>query len=312
LERYKIIWILLVWILALTSPLTWAGEPRTVFVSIAPQKYFVQQIGKDLVTVNVMVPPGASPHTYEPKPRQMAAISRAESYFAIGVSFEKVWLPKIAAGNPHLKVVHTDQAVPKIPMAMPALQDEDAEQTAAHRQKPQGQDHSQGGHHHDRDGHDPHVWLSPPLVRIQAAAILKALIEIDPAHRQDYETNYDRFIAAIDALHQDLKAVFAGREGMQFMVFHPSWGYFADTYALEQVPVEFEGKAPKPQGLKRLIEHARARGIRAIFVQPQFSTRSAELVAREIGGQVVPADPLAEDWAGNLRTIAAKFETALR
>lgn len=264
----KINWVPIVAAMMLLASGSAAGKPA-VFVSINPQKYFVQQIGKDLVTVNVMVPPGASPHTYEPKPRQMAALARAELYFAIGVTFEKVWLPKIAAGNPRLKVVHTDQNVPKIPMVTPALQGEDAEQTAVHHRKPQGQAHSHDGHHHDRDGHDPHVWLAP-LVRIQAAAILKALIEIDPAHRQDYETNYDRFIAAIDALHRDLKVVFAGREGMQFVVFHPSWGYFAKTYALEQVPVEVEGKAPKPQGLKRLIEHARARG----FGQFSFSPSS--------------------------------------
>jgi zinc transport system substrate-binding protein len=96
------------------------------------------------------------------------------------------------------------------------------------------------------------------------------------------------------------------------MVFHPSWGYFAHAYGLKMVPIEIEGKEPKPAQLRELIEHARENGIKFVFVQPQFSARSAKLIAGEIGGQVVFADPLAEDWADNLRGVARKFETALR
>jgi zinc transport system substrate-binding protein len=110
----------------------------------------------------------------------------------------------------------------------------------------------------------------------------------------------------------DLKKTFAGKKGLQFMVFHPAWGYFADTYGLKQVPIEIEGKDPKPAQLKALIQHAREDGIKVIFVQPQFSSQSAELVAREIGGQVAFANPLAEDWMANLREVADKFESALK
>jgi zinc transport system substrate-binding protein len=96
------------------------------------------------------------------------------------------------------------------------------------------------------------------------------------------------------------------------MVFHPSWGYFAKEYELEQVPIEIEGKAPKPAQLTTLIRHAREHGIRVVFVQPQFSAKSAEMISREIGGHVVHVDPLAENWAGNLREVARKFITAVR
>jgi zinc transport system substrate-binding protein len=96
------------------------------------------------------------------------------------------------------------------------------------------------------------------------------------------------------------------------MVFHPAWGYFAHTYGLQQVPVEIEGKNPKPAQIKELIEHARKNDIKAIFVQPQFSGRNAELIAREIDGQVVSADPLAEDWANNLRKVAQQIKVQLR
>ena len=279
-----------------------AAEPLGVFVSIVPQKTFVQQIGKDRVDVHVMVEPGASPATYEPRPRQMAALTKARAYFAVGAPFEKAWLKKIAAANPQMRIVHTDHGIAKTPMA-------------AHHHH-EGDDHHHGhAAHDDHSGHgtpDPHVWLSPPLVVLQARAILDALQAVDPAHADVYAANYRAFVAALVDLDLELKSVFAGRQGMQFMVFHPAWGYFARAYGLEQVPIEIEGKDPKPAQLQELIEHARERDIRVVFVQPQFSTRSAELVAREIGGQVAFANPLAEDWMVNLRHVADKFRAALK
>ena len=274
-----------------------AGKKLAVFVSIPPQKYFVQQIGEQRVDVQVMVQPGASPATYEPRPRQVAAISRTHIYFAIGVPFEKIWLKKIAAANPNMQVVHTDQGIQKIPMAANHTKSED------HR----GKDHQD--HHGELD---PHIWLSPTLVMTQARTILNALVEIDPGHRAVYEANTQVFVSKLAALDTDLKITFAGKQGFQFMVFHPSWGYFARTYGLQQVPVEIEGKDPKPAQLKALIEHAKKKHINIIFVQPQFSSRNAELVAKEIGGQVIFADPLASDWSDNLREVAQKLKAALR
>ena len=274
-----------------------AAEKVTVFVSIAPQKFFLQQIGRQRVDVQVMVQAGASPATYEPRPRQMAAISKAQAYFAIGVSFERTWLGKISAANPAMQVVHTDHGIPKIPMTTHPIDSE------RHRQKD----------HQDHHGElDPHIWLSPTLVMAQARTILKALDEIDPNHSAEYETGARDFISKLAALDAELKKTFAGKQGLQFMVFHPSWGYFARSYGLKQVPVEIEGKDPKPAQLKGLIEHAKKKDIKIIFVQPQFSTRSAGLIAKEIGGQVVFADPLAPNWLGNLREVAKKFKAALR
>ena len=146
----------------------------------------------------------------------------------------------------------------------------------------------------------------------QAQTILNALLEVDPANRAVYEANYKAFISKLAALDAELKSVFAGKQGLQFMVLHPAWGYFARTYGLKQVPIEIEGKDPKPAQLKELIEYAKKNRIKIIFVQPQFSRRSAKLVAKEIGGQVVFADPLAADWPDNLREVAGKFNAALR
>jgi zinc transport system substrate-binding protein len=273
-----------------------ADDKLPVFVSIAPQKYFVQQIGKELVNVRVMVQPGADPHSYEPRPRQMVAFSRAQLYFAIGIEFETAKLKKIIATHPQIKVVRTDRGIPKIPMA------------ATHHKEEEFHETDEPGH----GGLDPHIWLSPPLVMVQARTILRALQDIDPTRRSVYEANYNAFISELVKLDTDLKHIFAGRHGLRFMVFHPSWGYFAHSYGLQQVAIELEGKAPKPAQLKELIQHARENDIKIIFVQPQFSAKSANLIAKEIGGEVAFVDPLAEDWSANLREVAKKFKSALK
>lgn len=312
---------LVIGILSLFPGSVSAADQIPVFVSIVPQKYFVQQIGKELVDVQVMVQPGASPATYEPKPQQMADLSKAKIYFAIGVPFENAWLGKIADANPNMEVIHTDHGIDK--RAMKAHHHHDDPEKGHHdgEHREADHDHEKSEHHggvaHDEDHHehaglDPHIWLSPPLVKIQARNILAALQEADPAHRSVYEANFKEFTARIDQLDTDLKKTFAGKKGLQFMVFHPAWGYFAHAYGLKQAPIEIEGKDPKPAQLKELIQHARENGIKVVFVQPQFSTKSAELIAREIGGQVAFANPLAEDWMANLREVADKFESALK
>jgi zinc transport system substrate-binding protein len=166
---------------------------------------------------------------------------------------------------------------------------------------------------HDHASGDPHVWLSPPLVMLQARNILQPLTEVDPEGRDHYERNYKVFIDEIVDLDAELMATFAQSGGLRtFMVFHPSWGYFAAAYGLTQVGVESEGKEPKPRELRDLIEFARKKDIAAIFVQPQYSRKSAEAIAREIGAQVAVADPLAADWAQNLRAVAGQFKKALK
>lgn len=273
----------------------------SVFVSIPPQRYFVQQIGKDRVSVQVMVRPGASPATYEPKSVQMAAIAKADVYFSIGVPFEDVWLEKIAAANPKMQIVATDRGIEKLPMAM---------HHHDHNRDVERHDHGPGkgqGHHLD-----PHVWTAPLLVIQQARTIATALKQIDPVHQSRYEANYATFAEALTQLDGELREALNGFENRKFLVFHPSWGYFAQAYGLLQVPVEVEGKSPKPAHLHDIIEHARRDNIRAVFVQPQFSTKSARTIAAAIGATVVVADPLAEDWADNLRRQTLKFKDALR
>ena len=270
------------------------ARPLRAFVSILPQKFFVEKIGGDLVDVAVMVEPGANPHTYEPKPKQMVALAKTSVYFAIGVPFETVWLAKIAGTNPNMLVVHTEAGIPKILMKV-------------HQQEGSPREHGHAGIN------DPHVWLSPPLVMILAGNILEALLRLDPTHGSVYEKNHTSFMKELLGLDKEIRAALRGKgKNVEFVVFHPAWGYFAQTYGLEQVPVEIEGKEPKPAELQYLIQYARERGIKVVFVQPQFSSLAAQAIAKSIGGQIVFVDPLAADWATNLRQVALTFKAALK
>jgi zinc transport system substrate-binding protein len=292
---------LMMLVMACICIMTWTSatqaQPLRVFVSIPPQRFFVKQIGSQWVDVEVMVPPGANPATYEPKPAQMVALTKAKIYFSIGVPFERVWLKKIAAASPAMRMVPTDEGIKKRLMK-------------SHPHHEEGKSNRHERHHGIPD---PHIWLSPPLVMVQARNILTAMVKTDPAHRSIYESNFKNLMKKLAGLHAELSRLLDETvKGKEFMVFHPSWGYFADAYGLVQVPLEIEGKEPKPAQLKAIIQHAKERGIRAIFVQPQFSTKSAAVMAKAMGGEVVFADPLAENWMENLRQQARKVKAALR
>ncbi|MFO7964847.1 MAG: zinc ABC transporter substrate-binding protein [Desulfobacterales bacterium] len=280
----------------LSASSAYGADAVPVFVSILPQKYFVERIGGDRVDVSVMVQPGANPAVYEPKPMQMAKLANARIYFAVGVPFESAWLEKFASVGSRLTIVQTQAGIKKRPMPAMHL-------------------HGNGRLHeplpHSRRS-DPHVWTSPPLVKILADNIHGGLSSVDPENASLYEANYRRFIEEINELDLRIRRILSKIDPPRsFMVYHPSWGYFADTYHLKQIPVELEGKAPKPAQLRRLIERAEAEGIKVIFAQPQFSTKSAEAVAGAIGGRVVYADPLAYDWPGNLLRQAEQFKAAV-
>jgi len=266
---------------------TGARDILNVAVSIAPQKYFVERIGGDYVSVNVIVEPGASPATYEPKPEQLKALSHADLYFTIGVPFEDAWLDRIASVSSHMIIIDTAAGIERMPMPV--------------RLEQESHGHSD---REDPEHPDPHIWLSPSLVKIQIKTICEALAQIDPAHSEDYQANLESFLADIDALDKEIREKLAGLESREFIVFHPAWGYFARDYDLEMIPIEIGGQEPSAAELTRIIADAKERHIRVILAQPEFSTKAAETIAREIGGEVLLISPLAEDWLGNLRHLA--------
>lgn len=286
------------------------GETETnkpvITVSVLPQQYFVRRIAGDTFRINVMIPPGHSPATYEPSPREMTAVSESILYFRIGhIVFEEAWMDKLTALNRDMKVVDTSAGVSLI-------------KGAPHTHPGDDHDHAEHDHEHGdqkevsrHEGIDPHIWLSPTAVQIQAKHILDALSTAAPDQKSVFETNYQTFIAEVQALHIEIQTLLRPLKGQQFMVYHPAWSYFAREYGLVQFPIEIEGKQPGAKDMKQVMDTAKAENIRVIFVQRQFDADSARAVAEGIGGTVIALDPLAPDWPANMRKIARTFSAAL-
>ena len=271
----------------------------TVTVSIIPQKYFIEQITKDLVNINDMVAPGSCSHTYEPKPAQMKELARSDAYFSIGDGFEKAWLPKFKSANPKLVMVDTVKGIEKIPMA------------EHHHEEEKG--HKGHGHHdHDEETLDPHVWLDPMLVKMQAKNMLDALVSLYPEHATTFTQNYETFVASLDELDMMLQKTLENVKSRKFIIFHPSFGYFAQRYHLEQIAIEVSGKEPKPSELAKIIKEAKEENVKVVFVSPQFSQKSADTIAKQIGGKTLAIDPLAAAWKENLLNVAKIFQTELK
>jgi len=282
-------------------------EKINTTVSIVPLAYFAERIGGDWVNVNIMVGPGESPHTYEPTPEKMVAVSESPIFFSIGVEYEQVWLPKFEDANPDMVVVDTSAGIERITM-------NDRIDLSAAIDEADEHDHDEAedtDHDHEESGLDPHVWLSPENGKIIAENMLNGLIELAPQHEADFRSNYDALIADIDDTDAQIKEILAGSENRPFMVFHPSWGYFAKQYNLQQVALEVEGQEPSASELAQLVDLALEQGVTVIFVAPAFSTASAEALAQEIGGTVATANPLAENWLENLSTVAQAFSDAI-
>lgn len=257
-------------------------------VSILPQKSFVESIGGDKVNVSLMVQPGNSPHTYEPKPSQMKDIAKADIYFTIGVEFEKVWLQKFRDLNTRMVVSDLSQGIKK------------REMKAHHHE-----DKHEEGHDETPHSLDPHIWTSPHNVSLIASTIYQTLSKLDPENASYYRENLEQFRAKIEETDKKIGGILsASPEGTPFMVFHPAWGYFAEAYGLEQLPVEIEGKEPKPRELIHLIKEAEKHQVKAIFTQPEFSDATARLISQELGIKVIKASPLAPDWSQNLINLA--------
>ena len=160
-------------------------------------------------------------------------------------------------------------------------------------------------------GTDPHIWLSPQLVKIQAQTIYDGLMQIDPSNERFYGANLAAFLTDLDELDSSIRKKLLGLESRKFMVFHPAWSYFALDYELEMVPIEIEGSEPSAAEMAELIRAAQEDDIKVIFAQPEFSTERAQTIAEEIGGEVLLISPLASDWLENLQRVADAFAEVL-
>lgn len=256
-----------------------------VLVSVAPHKFFVEKISGETLSIGLMVPAGASSHTYEPSPRQMIEAGKADLWFQIGEGFEERAGRSLQSHNPRLQLVNLQSGLDLI-----------YDHQCAHCKK-------------HRDSVDPHFWLSARQGKIQAETIAKTLSARYPQHQELYRQNLQKFLGELDQLDKDISTILQASPQRMIMVSHPAYAYFCRDYSLQQLSIEFEGKDPTPQQLTNVILQAKQARITTIFVQKQYSNKGAKLIAQQLGAQVVTLDPYAEQYMTAMLAIARAFAT---
>jgi len=289
--------LLLCTLLFASGPARGNAPPLQVVVSILPQQYLVERVAGDRVKILTLVQPGDNEATYSPGPATLAALDEAQLWFTLGVHFELVWLERITRDRPGLRVVSLAEGLP--------LREVEASWTV-------GRDGDDRERAHDHAGlPDPHTWTDPRLAARMATRIAATLARLDPEGAEQFHARAAALQEELFALHEEIAARLEPVRGTAFIVFHPSWGYFADAYGLRQLPIEIGGREPGPRGLAELIRRGQETDARVVFVQQQFSQRSARAVAEAIGAEVVEADPLALDYINNLRAVSQRMLAAL-
>ena len=251
-----------------------AGDRIRVAVSVAPQAEIVRRIGGDRVSVESLVAPGALDEDLSLSPRKALALERTDLYVKVGhpaFAIEDRYVEPFLARHPDIRVVEMSQGMDLILDV------------------------------HGHEGGDPHVWVAPQTVAVAARNIAAALSEIDPPHASEYRANLELFLEDVDRLDREIRARLEGGQ-RAFLVYHPSWGYFARQYGLEQIAIEAEGKEPGAASLIRTVERARREGAEVVLVP--HSRESAQVLAEAIGGRIVTADPQSADWEATLLRVA--------
>jgi zinc transport system substrate-binding protein len=263
------------------------NEKPIVLVSILPQKTFVEKIAGDDFEISILIPHGANPTTYSILPTQMAEISDASIWFRMGyVGFELSWADKIIQTNPEMKVVDLSKGLDLI---------------AARKDESTG----------ELTGVDPHIWLSPTLVKKMVRTIRDELIVLRPDRTEVYNLAYQQYMKEIDEADLQVKQLFKGFEGRKFISFHPSLSYFAREYGIEQFSFQQMGKEPTPSQVANLVNIARADNIKVIYIQSDFDRENARMFVQEIDGEIIQVWPLNPEWSQNLiemgRLISGNF-----
>ena len=256
-------------------------------MSIAPFRYFVEEIAGDDFKVNIMVPSGADPHVYEPIPGQISRLRKSVAYISNGyLGFELNWLDRFYEANTSMKRLSLGDAIE--PLA--------------------STDHHEGEH---SEGADPHYWVSPKCALKMALSVKNLLCELNPAEKQKYESNYLLLRSKIEEMDTKCMEYFSDSPVKSFMIYHPNLAYIARDYALEEIPVEYEGKEPSPSRMKELIDLARRDQLKTIFVQREYDTKNAKVIAEETGAAIVIIDPLSENWEKSTSEIIEALHTSL-
>ncbi len=272
-----------------TESINESDEKIKIVVTIVPQAEYVEKIGRERVSVTVLVPPSASPHTYEPTPSQMKEVAMADMFAKVGsgIEFELAWMNKLVSINPSMLIIDCSEGIHLIDMV---------------------EAHEKTDHKDEGIGKDPHIWLSPRNAIIMVDNICNGLVELDPEYEFYYRSNRDQYVKVLEDVDDEFMRTLSVLRVRKFMVYHPSWGYFAHEYDLEMIPIEEEGKALTPEGISYLIKQAKENEIKVIFANPEFETVTAETIAKEIGGKVILISPLEKDYINMLKKISEEIQ----
>ena len=267
-------------------------DQTVISVSILPQKYFIEKLAGDHVVVNVMIPPGASPASYEPTISQLSKLNRSGIYMKIGnVGFEKSWMEKISSINPQMKVVDLSEGIEMV--------------------LEEGPENNKHSHGHTHGGIDPHIWMSVLNAKIISKNIYNELLLLFPEDQKLLSERYETLAYELDSLHLAISKLLTGKANRSFLIYHPALTYFARDYDLEQWPIEIEGKTPSPAHMKRMIDLSLNKNINTIFIQSQFDQNNAEVLAKEIGAKIIQFNPLDVEWKIQMLYIAEQFYSNL-
>lgn len=277
----KLIYILTLFILSACGNTTQKSEKPILTVTLEPLRYFTEAIAGDNYEVVSMVPKGSSPESYDPTPQQLVNLSKSQAYLRIGyIGFEQAWMKKLEANCPNMKIYDTSKGIDLI----------------------RDKGHWHGDHFHE-GGVEPHVWNSTQNALIIADNIYQALCELDSTHQEDYQKRLDVLKQTIRQTDANVRTLLENADST-FLIYHPALSYFARDYGLKQVSIEEGGKEPSPAQLKALIETCRNENVHTIFVQQEFDQRNAQLIANELGVNIVSINPLSYDWVKEMIRIA--------
>jgi len=277
----KLIYILTLILLSACSSHSQKNDKPLLTVTLEPLRYFAEAIAGNHYQVVSMVPKGSSPESYDPTPQQLVNLSQSQAYLRIGyIGFEQAWMKKLEANHPDMKVFDTSQGVDLI----------------------RGEGHWHGDHFHE-GGVEPHIWNSTRNANVIADNIYTALCELDAAHEADYKHRLDSLKQIISQTDTDVRSLLENADST-FLIYHPALSYFARDYGLKQISIEEGGKEPSPAQLKALIETCRKENAHTIFVQQEFDQRNAQLIADELGVNVVSINPLSYNWTEEMLRVA--------
>ena len=281
----KLIYILTLFICCACGYTPQQSEKPVITVTLEPLRYFTEAIAGDCFEVVSMVPKGSSPESYDPTPQQLVNLSKSQAYLRIGyIGFEQAWMKKLEANYPTMKVYDTSKGVDLI----------------------RAEGHWHGDHYHE-GGVEPHIWNSTQNASVIADNIYAALCEMDADHQPEYKQRLDSLKQVIARTDADVRTLLANADST-FLIYHPALSYFARDYGLHQISIEEGGKEPSPATLKTLIETCRREGAQVIFVQQEFDQRNAQLIADELGIEIIPINPLSHDWAEEMLRVASALK----